>query len=174
MTEKENCEILFLEPDNEPMLLMVVALINSYAEQGIMLGVTADQLSKIAAQGLLAVAIDCNKNVIGSAAITFQYPDGTLEFGGWAVIDEMRKEGVGKHLFDSILDRAQGNKLVAFGNRNSAPIFKKFGAQPMHQSHMHPDAFVMCETCNCSGKELLTDGNRCVDTIFDLSSISSG
>jgi len=161
-------EIVFPSENDEALLNLAATLINYFAEQGIMLAVTADQLAKIASQGMLALAVDEKETLIGTAAVTFEYPDGTLEFGGWAVSPNTQAKGVGKGLLQAILSRTNGKRLVAFGNANSAPIFEKYGATEIDQRQMHPDAFVMCQTCGCKHKEDLPEGKSCVDTIYDL------
>lgn len=166
--ETSSYEIVFPSENDGALLIMASTLINQFAEQGIMLAVTADQLAKIASQGMLALAMDEHRQLIGTAAVTFEYPDGTLEFGGWAVSPNTQAKGVGKGLLQAILSRTNGKRLVAFGNSNSAPIFEKYGATEIDQRQMHPDAFVMCQTCGCKHKEDLPEGKSCVDTIYDL------
>lgn len=169
MTEKSHgFEIQFVQEGDEALLRLAAAIINSYAEQGIMLGVTVDRLQRIAAQGLLALAVTPENDVVGAAGITFEFPDEKKEFGSWAVKPDWIHSGVGKQLLQAVLEKNKDNTVIAFANHNSGPIFQKLGAGVLDQQNMHPDAFAPCESCKCQGKHALQPGQRCVDTIFDL------
>lgn len=164
-------EIVFPCEEDEALLCMATTIINQYAEQGIMLAVTVERLQQIAAHGLLALAVSSEGETIGSAGIMFEYPDGKKEFGGWAVKPEWTHTGVGKQLLQTLLQQHKDDHIIAFGNDNSGPIFLKLGASILDQQQMHPDAFVPCKVCQCKGKEHLSDGQLCVDRIFDLNPI---
>lgn len=172
MTERTQLyEIVFAQESEHGLIEMAASIVNAYAEQGLMLSVTLEKLQRIAAQGMLAVAVNVDKQVIGAAGITFEFPDGKKEFGGWAVHSEWIHSGVGKQLLHAVLQRSKGETVVAFGNHNSGPIFKKLGAKILNHADMDATAFVPCQSCACKGKEHLGKGELCVDTIFDLSAI---
>lgn len=169
--EKKEVKIIYPTKENSRLLIQASALIGLFAEMGLMLDQTVEILSAIAAQGLLALAVDKNEKVVGTAAITFKYPNGFSEFGGWAIASDYQKSGIGKVLFLDLLQKAKSKKIIAFGNNNSTPIFLGLGGKILNQTKMHPDAFVPCQTCNCKGKEGLKNGQKCVDTIIDLTPI---
>lgn len=153
---------------------MASAIVNQYAQEGVMLALSVERLQAIAAEGLLAVAVTTQEppEVIGTAGITFTYPDGTLEFGGWAVDRAWQHTGVGKHLLKDVLSHhTDAFRIIAFGNTTSTPIFTKHGATVLDQGKMHPDAFKPCLSCKCHGKAELPPGTLCVDSILDLSPI---
>lgn len=169
----EGSHIKIVYPEQKDILLLQQAsvLITLFAEMGLMIEQTVETLSAMAAQGLLALAIDETNLVVGSAAITVHYPGGVSEFGGWAVLQQHQKTGVGKELLIGLLKKTKAKKIIAFGNHNSTPIFLKMGGKVLDQKSLHPDAFVPCLTCNCKGKEKLQGGQKCVDTIVDLTPI---
>jgi N-acetylglutamate synthase-like GNAT family acetyltransferase len=170
-----NYEVIFPSESDGSLLLMATMLINSYAEQGIMLSVTLEQLQIIAAQGLLAVAVSDDQEVVGTAGITMSFPDGKKEFGGWSVKEGWKASGVGKSILTALLSKASlaQSDIIAFGNKNSSPIFDKLGASVLNQTQVHEKAFVPCQTCGCHGKDQLHDGQLCVDNIFNLNALKA-
>lgn len=79
--EIKHYDIVFPEEADDALLSEAATIINEYAWQGLMLAVTTEQLAQVAAQGLLALALNQSGRVVGTAAIMFQYPDGICEFG---------------------------------------------------------------------------------------------
>lgn len=172
---QHHIEVLFPTPEDSGLLLQAVALIQTYAEIGLMVAISEERLTQMAAQGMLALAVNESQEVVGTAAVTFVWPDGSHEFGGWAVKDEYKKHGVGHQLFFDLFNHVgTPDKVIAFGNHNSAPIFKKMGAVLLGHDEMHPDAFEPCKTCKCHGKEDLPMGQKCVDSIFNLKPVLLG
>ncbi len=169
----EEVKILYPAHDNSELLIQASALIGLFAEMGLMLNQSVEILATIAAQGLLALAVDEKERVVGTAAMTFRYPNGFSEFGGWAIAADYQKSGIGKELFLDLLRKTKAKKIIAFGNSNSTPIFLSLGGKVLDQRIMHPDAFLPCQTCNCKGKDKLKSGQKCVDTIIDLTPIIS-
>lgn len=177
MTEHQqpHVEILFPTPEDSGLLLQAVALIQTYAEIGLMVAISEERLTQMAAQGMLALAVNEAQDVVGTAAVTFVWPDGSHEFGGWAVQEEYKRHGVGVDLLHKLFDHVGvPDKVIAFGNYNSGPIFQKLGAALLGHDEMHPDAFIPCKTCKCHGKENLPFGHKCVDSIFDLKPVLLG
>ncbi len=173
MTEKSHSfEIRAANEQHTETLLAAAALINGYAEQGLMISVSLEQLQQMAAQGLLAIASNEKGKVIGTAGITLIYPDGKKEFGAWAVDPSAQKSGIGKKLLEAVLKKAPNETIIAFANQNSGPIFEKLGAPKLKQTEMHSQAFEPCKSCKCLGKESLSSGHLCVDTIFNLSALN--
>lgn len=167
-----NYQIVFPTPQQSELLQQASGLISFYAKKGIMLEQPIEKLAELATTTSLILAVH-NHAVIGSAAITFIYPDGTQEFGAWAIKSEFVKHGIGKHLFVELLKtKGLPSSLIALGNNNSAPILYKFGALPLEESKVHPAVFEPCLTCNCD-KSHMSVGRKCVDTIFDLLPIAS-
>jgi len=164
---------LVVEKSLEMQLQQAADLINNFAIQGMMLEVTPAQLEQLYHSNRLVMAYDDLGNVIGTAALTFQYSDGTFEFGGWAIDPKWQHQGIGKRLFIQLLKQlAPGTKVIAFGNSNSAPILLRCGGVIMDQTAIHPDAFIACQTCHCD-KSKLSNGSKCIDLVIDLTHLIS-
>lgn len=170
MNNKE-VKIIYPSKEDTELLIQASALMSLFAEMGLMLNQSVEILETIAAQGLLSVAVDESEKVVGTAAMTFSYPNGFSEFGGWAIASDHQKTGIGKELLLDLLKKTKAKKIIAFGNSNSTPIFLKMGGKVLNQRRIHPEAFTPCQTCHCKGKEKLQDGQKCVDTIIDLTPI---
>jgi len=164
-------QLIFPTPDEMALIISAQHLINQYAKEGMMLSVMFDKLLSIAAQGMLGLLYQ-ESEVIATAAISFQFPNGHNEFGAWAVQPPLVKHGYGKTIMGALFSQIGPNRnYIAFGNENSAPIFKKLGAVPYDHDTFYalePEAFAPCATCLCHGKELFGKGKRCADEIFDL------
>lgn len=164
-------QYIFPTPDDAALIVGAVGLINYYAEQGMMLSVTPDKLTAIAAQGLLGL-ICSGEAVLASAAVSFEFPNGHNEFGAWAVQPDLIKHGYGTKVMGGLFNHIGPDRnYIAFGNANSAPIFKKLGAELYDHDEFYtlePEAFDPCKTCLCHGKELFGKGKRCADEIFNL------
>lgn len=161
-------QIIFPTPDQVELFSQASSLIDLYVQKGLMLEQSPEKLAEMASTSDLVLALDESDQVVGSAAITFTYPDGTLEFGAWAVKPGLVKHGIGKHLFvELIKSKGLPTGLIALGNHNSAPILEKFGAITKLEDQVHPAVFEPCLTCACN-KSCLPVGRLCVDTIYDL------
>lgn len=160
-------EIRLIGSEETEHLNNALNLVNSFAEKGFMLSQSYEALQNLATLQRLVVAL-LDDRIVGVAGITFDYGDGLLEFGSWAVENEYQREGVGKMVLDFFLRQYDTAKLIALGNSNSAPIFRYLGARELCESDVPSIVFGPCETCNCNGKKDLSPGRRCVDSIFDL------
>lgn len=169
-------ELLFPSIEDTETLEQVRELINSYAEMGLMLGQTIEFFMKVAAKGLLIVAVDENGSVQGSAGLTYQLPiDGAYEFGAWAVKPETKGTGLGKQLYQGLFEKVASNpdikQVIAYANNNSRPILVGMGGKEIDQSTLPDTMFFGCMRCKCLGKEHLPAGQRCVDMLIDLTEL---
>lgn len=155
---------------NYDQLIQASQLIGHFALQGLVLEISPEKLADLASQKSLVLAVSGGE-VVGTAAVTFVYPDGKKEFGGWAVQESWQKHGVGLALLAALVEGQEEDQLVAFGNANSGPIFEKLGATKINHQAMHESAFEPCKTCKCHGKETLAQGQKCMDTIYDLTPV---
>ncbi|MCR4329175.1 MAG: GNAT family N-acetyltransferase [Candidatus Roizmanbacteria bacterium] len=176
--EQKDIQYVVVDQTHFGLLAQASALIGSYAEKGLMLEQTEEALARMSQEGSLVVALlseNGNRHVVGSIAITTQWPDGKRELGAWAVHEELRRHGIGIQLLEALAVHLSGTReglqqVIAFANNNSGPIFESLGATPLPHAKMHPDAFVPCQSCHCD-KVCLAPGQMCVDTIFNLSPV---
>lgn len=176
VSSASNKEIKTIYPTKNDVDLALQAseLIRIAAERGLMLEQSPEQLLQMAAQGMLALLINEEEKVIGTSAMTFQWPGGFVEFGAWTVADDYQEMGLGSKVAKELLalaDISKGKKIIAFANKDSKKPFLKWGGKVLDQRRMHPDAFIPCQTCHCEGKEHLNNGQKCVDTIIDLTPV---
>lgn len=160
------------------VLLQLNALTRQYAEQGLMLELTLEHLTKLVASGMLALALGEEGEVLGTASITHSWVhEGTgeiwHEFGGWAVLEEAKKHGVGKNLFAELMSQLNfkpSDHVFALGNETSSPILQKLGGTLMAQDLLPLEVFDPCQDCHCPAhrKALLHAQKKCVDDAIDL------
>jgi len=176
--EHKDIQYIVVDQTHFGLLAQASALIGDYAKQGLMLEQEEEDLMSMTHDGSLVLALlseEDEKHVVGSIAITANWPDGKRELGAWAVQAELRRHGVGIKLLEALAVHLSGTpeglqQVIAFANHNSGPIFESLGATPLPHAQMHPDAFVPCSSCHCD-KSCLAAGQLCVDTIFNLSPI---
>lgn len=144
----------------------VSTLIAYYVQQGLMVSQSPARLRQLAENDNLVVATQSHR-VIACAAITVEYPDGSKEFGGWAVDPDFQDKKIGKQLLQNILQKHCGVFVFAVANQHSAKIFQHLGAREIATIDIHPDVFIVCKTCNCD-KSRLSAKAQCVDTFHDL------
>jgi len=166
-----------LAPEETEWISQASALINTYAQQGLMLEQPEEQLANLAEQGRFAVALNQNGQVIGTLGLTLAYTNGELEFGGWAVVEEYRHQGVGVELlkhFANQLDHLgilrPDQVIFALANNNSRPIFHKLQAEEVDQTQASLEIFEPCQNCLCD-KSQLKPGHRCVDSMHLLTNV---
>jgi N-acetylglutamate synthase-like GNAT family acetyltransferase len=167
-------ELVFPSVEDEAILKQVNDLILRYAEMGLMLGQTIEFFMKVAASGLLIVAVDEEGNVKGSAGLTYKLQpiEGAYEFGAWAVEPDTKGTGLGKKLYEGLFEKVAANpeikQVIAYANENSRPILVGMGGTEIDQTTLPDGMFFGCMRCNCQGKEHLPEGQRCVDRLIDL------
>lgn len=163
---KSSENIKFVEGHQEGLILGAVDLVNSFSKQGLLLPVSADDYKKLAEEKRLVVALDGMGKVIATAAYSQIYENNIYEFGGWSVDTNHQQKGLGYLVIKKLLLGNIHWKTIAFGNKNSGPIFEKLGARKVINYSVIPNkAFELCNTCPAKPK------NGCCDTIYDLSTV---
>ena len=165
MEKLEKVEIVKVSFNEKNSLLEIRNLIKPYALKGLMLLPSIDQLTAIARKEDLFIA-KCDGAVIATASIAFEYPDGSLEFGGWAVEENSQNMSIGKEILKAVVDDNIGRRIFALGNDHSGAIFHKLGYSELLEEQMHPDVFAPCKSCNCDKSQL--DDKKCVDKIYKI------
>jgi len=177
-SEQKDMRYIVVDRTHFGLLAQASALIGSYALQGLMLVQDPEKLVSMTETGTLVLAlqsINDVQQVVGSIAITVQWPDGKRELGAWAVQHELRRHGVGIGLLEALSVHLANSPnglqdIIAFANHNSGPIFARLGATPLSHSLMHKDVFIPCQSCHCD-KSCLPLGQMCVDTIYNVSPV---
>lgn len=122
-----------------------------------------------------SVLIKNEDNVlVGHAAATATYPDGSIEIGSIFTNDKYRNSGVGTLATQAVVkiqnDRNPGTTLFALGNERSGKMFSKMGSPVMELSKLHPEVFEACKDCPRKPKEI----DMCCDTPYELTNVVKG
>lgn len=172
MKKEIKYEILFPNETEMGLLEQASLLTSFYEEQGLMLGKSVEELQQLAKDQKLGVALANSGEVLGCAALTFEFPQDYTEFGAWAVVDRLRKHHIGIDLFLAVASiKPTTKRLIALANDNSSPIFKKLGGEVLLQTGLPDEMFEPCLSCKCQGKQLLARSQKCVDTVYNLEPI---
>lgn len=167
MEKQRNYSLVIPTAENSELVQGAVELVNHFYEQNLMLPVQEDHYQQLSEKKRLVVAIDNDQRVIGTAAMSQEYPGGVLEFGGWAVEEEWQRFGVGVALLFALFQENGQHPIISFANSNSAPIFEKLGAEEITDfSDVLEEAFALC--ANCPNKP---EGGGCCDTIYNLAPV---
>lgn len=161
--KKNGFEVVMPTPEDVKLLKGAVDLVNFFSSQGFMLPVTLENYTILASKGVVSVATDQYGQVVGTASYSQFYEGGVWEFGGWAVAKEYQKEGVGISVMKTLFRTKPHFKTIAFGNKNSGPIFEKLGAKVVTDFDSMPSGiFVPCLICPNK------PAAGCCDTVYDL------
>ncbi|MEI6316423.1 MAG: GNAT family N-acetyltransferase [bacterium] len=157
-----------VKPKETKIIRQIETLLYHFRQIGV-IPTKFERLVELAKNGFLFVAF-AREHFVGCSAITAEYPDGSFEFGSWAVHTSFQRGGIGKHLLEQTLlvEKLEGKKVIAVANSNSAPIFKKMGYELISQNNVHQDFFNFCQICSCPNKDKLNNGQKCVDKFFLL------
>lgn len=152
-----------LQPTEEILVAQAVAVVNGFYLQNLMLEAQMEQYQQLADQGRLAVIQNENGEVVATAGYTMTYPGDVWEFGGWAVKDGYQNQGLGKVVMEHLFAQNPHGKVIAFGNKNSGPIFEKLGAVVVEGGFGLPEeVYGPCATCP------VKPALGCCDTIYHL------
>lgn len=141
----------------------VLALINTYAAQGIMLPRTEFEMSENIRD--FSVAYDGDV-LVGCGALHFYTPT-TAEVRSLAVRPEIKQHGVGRAIVESLEEEARENELAAiFAFTYSPGFFRKLGFEQVERGELPLKVWKDCLRCskfeNCDEiavlKRLRTDG----------------
>ena len=169
MLENKEYKLMFPEAGDTGLIESAVNLVDSFYQQKLMLAADKDHYKELAKDKKLVIAIGMNGDVVGTTAYVQHYPKDIWEFGGWAVDCNFQKIGMGVNLIKKLFTENLHWKTIAFGNKNSGPIFHKFGATVVKDHSIIPEeAFALCLTCPNKPKV------GCCDTIYNLGPIVVG
>ena len=159
-------EIGFVKPEQKFLVNGAVELVNHFNGKGLMLAANLKQYTELAAKNTLVVAKNSFGTVIGTAAYTQFYKDDVWEFGGWAVSEEYQHKGIGMGVINKLFSENPHFKTIAFGNKNSGPLFESLGAEILIDHSVLPEeAFELCKECPNKPEV------GCCDTIYNLAPI---
>jgi amino-acid N-acetyltransferase len=123
----------------------ILALINFYAAQGIMLPRTEFEISENIRD--FTVVYDCQR-LIGCGALHFYTPT-SGEIRSLAVAPEAKKQGVGVLLIESLQQEAVNNELHAiFAFTYVAEFFRKLGFQQVDRGLLPLKVWKDCLSCS--------------------------
>lgn len=160
---KKDYDLLFPESNQKGLITGAVDLVNHFYTAGLMLPATLEDYSVLASKGTLVVAKNMVGDVVGTAAYTQFYEKNIWEFGGWAVAEDFQHQGLGMKLIKELFSQKPHFQTIAFGNRNSGPIFECLSAEVIKDHSFLPKAaFTLCATC--PKKPII----GCCDTIYNL------
>ena len=163
---KSNYELVFPNSNQAGLTRGAVDLVNHFNEAGLMLPVTQEHYISLASKGTLIVAKTVLGEVVGTAAYTQFYEKDIWEFGGWAVKEDHQHMGVGMKLMKGLFSKIPHYQTIAFGNKNSAPIFESLYAGVIENHSILPKkAFELCADCPMKPKV------GCCDKIYNLSPV---
>lgn len=163
---KNSENIKFVESHEDGLIFGAVNLLNSFSKQGLLLPVSEDIYKTLAKEKRLVVAVDGFGRVVATAAYSQIYENNIYEFGGWAVDENYQQKGLGHRVMEKLFVGNVRGRVIAFGNRNSGPIFEKLGAKIIRNYSVIPNkAFELCNTC------LAKPEKGCCDTIYNLSPV---
>jgi N-acetylglutamate synthase-like GNAT family acetyltransferase len=169
MIENKEYKLIFPEAGDGGLIESAVQLVNSYYQQKLMLAADKEHYKGLAKDKKLVIAVGMNGDVVGTAAYVQHYPKDIWEFGGWAVDYNYQKVGMGVNLIKKLFTENLHWKTIAFGNKNSGPIFGKLGATVVNDHSVIPEeAFALCLTCPNKPKV------GCCDTIYNLGPVIMG
>ncbi len=164
--KNNNFELKFVTPDQEKLVNGAVDLVNYFSGQGLMLPVTQEHYTFLASKETLVVATDALGEVVGTVAYSQFYEDSVWEFGGWAVKEDYQKTKLGLKLVNELFSKKPHYNTIAFGNKNSGPIFESWGAQLItDHSTLPKGAFELCSTCPVKPVA------GCCDNIYSLKEV---
>ncbi len=160
---------LLIPTENQPELILgAVNLINSFSKEKLMLPVTQKDYTILASRNTLVVAKSYMGEIVGTAAYSQFYDRDIWEFGGWAVSEGYQGQGLGINLLKKLFLSNPHFQTIAFGNKNSGPIFESLGALVVTDYSAMPQAiFGPCSICPNKPEK------GCCDTIYNLEPIVS-
>ena len=122
----------------------ILALINSYAAAGIMLPRTEFEMS----ENIRDFSVGYNGDtLVGCAALHFYTPT-TAEVRSLAVLPDVKQQGVGRALVESLESEARDNDLEAiFAFTYAQPFFSKLGFEVVERGELPLKAWKDCLRC---------------------------
>jgi len=146
-------------------------------ESGTMLPKTVEELVGLFKNGDSVLVFDNEGELVSHAAITFTYPDGSIEIGCVITDKEKRKNGAATQAVKQILVLAEekypGQKKFALANEASSILFEKIGAVKIPTTNLCAEVWEPCKICPRIPKQIPGASFICCDTPYDLSKLNS-
>lgn len=154
----------------------LAALISGWTvESGSMLPKTQDQILQLFESGNSVLVFDNDGSLVSHAAVTFTYPDGSVEIGCVITDKEKRKNGAATTAVKQILllakDKYPNVKKFALANEASSVLFQKIGATKINTTDLCIEVWKPCSTCPRIPKQINGQSFVCCDTPFDLTKL---
>lgn len=144
-------------------------------ESGTMLPKTKEQIFDLFNNGRSVLVFNEDGSLVSHAAITYQYPDGSIEIGCVITDKEKRKNGAATQAVKQILRLANeeypGSKKFALANEASSILFEKIGAIKIPSSELCVEVWEPCQTCPRKPKQEIGKPFVCCDTPYDLTNL---
>lgn len=161
-----NYEFVFPKPEQSNFIQGAVDLVNHFYKSKLLLPADLKHYEMLAGKKNLIVAINNDGKLIGSSAYTQFFEKDIWEFGGWTVDEEYQHKGIGTKIIKKLFEEQPHIKTIAFGNKNSGPIFEYLNAEIITDHSLLPkQAFNLCN--GCPNKPTI----GCCDTIYNLAPI---
>ena len=146
------------------------------ASAGSMIPKTPEDILKLFQAGNSVVVMNNEGREMSHGAITYTYPDGSVEVGGVYTDSELRGQGGGTRVIKETIALAKkkypGKIIFALANEASAPIFEKLGATEMQCAELDQEVWEPCAQCPRNPQLLGTCTEfKCCDTPYNLTHI---
>lgn len=113
-------------------------------------------------------------SLIGHAAATEVYTDGSVEIGSIYTDEKSRGKGAATIATKIVIEMQQKKNpettLFALGNEMSGPMFKKMGGKEIPTNKLSQEIWEPCEKCP-RRPEQKSDIFMCCDTPYDLTNV---
>lgn len=144
-------------------------------ESGTMLPKTLEDLMTLFKNNDSVLVFDDEGMLVSHAAITYTYPDGSVEIGCVITDKEKRKNGAATQAVKQILILANTKypekKKFALANEQSSVLFEKIGAIKIPTTHLCAEVWEPCQICPRKPKQELGKSFVCCDTPYDLTEL---
>jgi amino-acid N-acetyltransferase len=134
-----------VRPANIADMRQVEPLINLFAQRSLMLPKSADQLSRLFRE--FVVAIDSNGFVIGCGALRV-YTDALAEIASLAVAEHAHGRGIGRRIVDRLVEDARGLGIGSvFALTLQEEFFHRSGFRTVPKEMFPLKVWADCRTC---------------------------
>lgn len=144
-------------------------------ESGTMLPKTKEQILDLFENGYSVLVFNEDSSLVSHAAITYQYPDGSIEIGCVITDKEKRKNGAATQAVKQILrlanEKYPEKTKFALANEASSILFQKIGAIEISPTDLCVEVWEPCATCPRRPKQKPGEPFRCCDTPYDLTKL---
>jgi len=159
-----------------PRLEMAESIAAWTQEAGTMLPKSKQEISSLFNEDRSVVILGENDRLVGHAAITFIYFDGSVEIGGAITDENYRRQGIATLAVQEVLVKAAQSypkgRIFALANDQSLPLFTELGGQEIACSELSDEVWEYCAGCPNRPIQKEGEGFKCCDTPIDLTEIA--